>query len=192
MTPTRSRGWRPSATHCGRASAPPAFLTDDEKREAVGYQPGGGFARKDGFNPNQPRVPAGSEEGGRWADGGGVSGSIVRVQSRTRGPRGSGGPRPVMGRWIEATPEQETRLEIGHAQMQAAISRVQQLDRNWKPTPSLYETIEGEIAANAAATREAQDRLSELQLFWHRSWSLRGAIPAGTHSGETLDSGGDQ
>jgi HK97 family phage portal protein len=43
------------------------FLTDDEKREAVGYQPGG-FAAKAGFHPDQPRVPAGSEDGGRWTD----------------------------------------------------------------------------------------------------------------------------
>jgi hypothetical protein len=47
--------------------------------------------------------------------------------------------------------------------MQAAVRRVQQLDPNWKPRPSLYETIDGEISANEAATREAQDRLYELQ-----------------------------
>jgi hypothetical protein len=63
---------------------------------------------------------------------------------------------------VEATPAEEALLEISHAQMQAAVRRVQQLDPNWKPGPSLYETIDGEIAANEGATREAQDRLYEL------------------------------
>ncbi len=43
-----------------------------------------------------------------------------------------------------------------------AISRVQALDPNWKPTPGLYETIEGQIADLEAQTQEAQNRLSEL------------------------------
>lgn len=30
-------------------------------------------ALKAGFNPNQPRVPAGSREGGQWTDGGGAT-----------------------------------------------------------------------------------------------------------------------
>jgi len=68
-----------------------------------------------------------------------------------------------MGRWAEATPEQETWLEISHAQMRGAIAEVQRLDRRWRPSPSAYETIEGEIAANEAATREAEGRIVELQ-----------------------------
>lgn len=53
-----------------------AFLTVDEKRAAVGYGP---LPRDDGaappafsapsaklFNPDQPRVPAGSSDGGQW------------------------------------------------------------------------------------------------------------------------------
>lgn len=68
-----------------------------------------------------------------------------------------------MGRWVEATPEQETRLEISHGQMRGAIAEVQRLDPRWRPSPSAYETIEGEIAANEAARREAEGRIIELQ-----------------------------
>lgn len=47
--------------------------------------------------------------------------------------------------------------------MRAALRRVRELDPKWRPRPSAYETVEGEIAANQAATREAQARLAELQ-----------------------------
>jgi hypothetical protein len=115
---------------------------------------------KAGFRPDEPRVPAGDSDGGQWTDEGGISASVVRVQSR--GPRGEEPPERIAGRLFDATPAEEARLEISHAQMQAAVRRVQQLDPNWKPRPSLFETIDGEITANEAATREAQDRLYEL------------------------------
>lgn len=45
-------------------------------------------ALKAGFNPDQPRVPAGSREGGRWTDGGGAT--------RVAGNDGPGdGPPPL-------------------------------------------------------------------------------------------------
>jgi hypothetical protein len=115
---------------------------------------------KAGFRPDEPRVPAGNPDGGQWTDGGGGGARIIRIQGR--GPRGEEPPRRIMGRFVDATPAEEARLEISHAQMQAAVRHVQQLDPNWKPRPSLYETIEGEITANEAAAREAQDRLYEL------------------------------
>ena len=116
---------------------------------------------KAGFHPNEPRIPAGNPGiGGQWTDEGGVSARVVRVQSR--GPRVEEPPERIGDRLFDATPAEEALLEISQAQMQAALRRVQQLDPNWKPRPSLYETIEGEITANEAATREAQDRLYEL------------------------------
>ena len=114
------------------------------------------------FNPNwssQPRVPAGNPDGGQWTDGGG---RVIAVQARPPGPRG-GAPRRIGGNWRDITPEQATRLEISHAQMQAAVRQVQRLEPRWKPRPSLYETVEGEIAANTAARREAENRYNELQ-----------------------------
>ena len=92
----------------------------------------------------QPRVPAGNTDGGQWTDGG--AGSVIFVQNRPRG-RG-GGTRQIAGRQVDLTPAQATRLEISHAQMQAAIRRVRELEPRWKPRPSAYETVEGEIAAN--------------------------------------------
>jgi len=55
-----------------------SFLTDDEKREAAGYEPlPASFAPSSlatlraKYDPSQPRVPAGVREGGQWTDGGG-------------------------------------------------------------------------------------------------------------------------
>ena len=49
------------------------FLTDDEKRAAIGYGPKGSPvevedpAEVEKFNPGQLRVPAGNSTGGQWA-----------------------------------------------------------------------------------------------------------------------------
>jgi HK97 family phage portal protein len=59
------------------------FLTLNEKRAAVGYEPlqNGDVLpvtlveRKDGFNPRQPRGPAGNPEGGQWT----LAGAVIRV-----------------------------------------------------------------------------------------------------------------
>jgi hypothetical protein len=59
------------------------FLTLDEQREAVGYGPApkeAPLAKRDlalerRYRPDQPRVPAGSSDGGRWTDDGGGGGS---------------------------------------------------------------------------------------------------------------------
>ncbi len=51
-----------------------SFLTDDEKRQAAGYEPlpAPSLATlRAKYDPNQPRVPAGVREGGQWTDGGG-------------------------------------------------------------------------------------------------------------------------
>ncbi|CAM5503722.1 HK97 family phage portal protein [Aquamicrobium terrae] len=55
------------------------FLTEDEKREAVGYAPGG-LGTKDGFRPDLPRVPAGNPDGGQWTGGGGAQGGWLQYQ----------------------------------------------------------------------------------------------------------------
>jgi len=102
-------------------------------------------------------VPAGNPDGGQWTDGG----SVIRVQNRPRSL--GGGMRRIAGRQVDITPAQATRLEISHAQMQAAVRRVRELEPRWKPIPSAYETVEGEIAANNAAARQALDRLAVLQ-----------------------------
>ena len=99
-------------------------------------------------------MPAGVREGGQWTADGGET-TTLSAQRR----RGGGGG-PVGG--LEPTPAQAARLTVAEAQAQAAIARVRQYDRNWQPTPSLYETVEGQIAARQADTREAEARLAEL------------------------------
>ena len=54
-----------------------SFLTQDEKRAAAGYGPlaeGEGGAPAVKYNADQPRVPAGSSDGGQWTSGGGGGG----------------------------------------------------------------------------------------------------------------------
>lgn len=110
-----------------------------------------------GFDPNQPRQPAGSPEGGQWTDAGGS----IRIAQNTS--RGAGGRGRAGGRWPDATPAQQARLAATRAQADAALRKVRDADPNWRPTPNLYENVEGEIAANLAQLREANARYSELQ-----------------------------
>jgi hypothetical protein len=123
------------------------------------------LARKAGFNPNQPRVPRGNPEGGQWTRVGGGSGtsagrfgrrypSTRPTQLVSSRPRGSGRVR-IGGRLVEATPAQQARLTVSQARARAAERRVREVDPNWRPTPSLHETVEGEIAANERVVREA-------------------------------------
>jgi hypothetical protein len=120
-------------------------------------------AVKSGFDPDEPRVPAGSgRTSGRWTDGGGGGGSSQVAQNFPRGGRGSGQVRLRGGQVVEATPAQEARLAVAQAHAGAAIRRVQELDPAWRPTPSLTETVEGEIAAAQAESLEAEARSAEL------------------------------
>ena len=121
---------------------------------------------KAGFRPDQARVPAGNPDGGQWTDEGGST-RPQRVSGRggTRGSR-------TGGRWPEASPGQQTRLAISQFQMRAALEKVRRIDPRWRPTPQAYETIEGQIGANVAVTREAQSRYAELQ--------AKGLVPDGT------------
>jgi hypothetical protein len=61
------------------------FLTQNEKRAAVGYGPvdgGDALSQKAGFRVDQPRVPAGQPGGGQWLGegGGGDAGRLHLVQ----------------------------------------------------------------------------------------------------------------
>ncbi|MCW5678061.1 MAG: phage portal protein [Xanthobacteraceae bacterium] len=54
------------------------FLTDDEKREAAGYEPLAASSLSTllaKYSPDQPRAPAGSSDGGQWTNGGGAGSS---------------------------------------------------------------------------------------------------------------------
>lgn len=49
------------------------------------------------------------------------------------------------------------------ARAQEAIRKVREVDPEWKPPPSIYETIEGLIRAREADAEQAQARFLELQ-----------------------------
>ncbi len=114
------------------------------------------------FNPNQPRVPAGSPNGGRWVGEGG-SGDEARVETVNWPARRSGGIRTVRGRTYETSPTQETLLAATEARATALVREVQRRDPNWKPRPNLYEGVEGEILAHQATALQATARLRELR-----------------------------
>jgi hypothetical protein len=116
-------------------------------------------AVKAGFDPNQPRVPAGSgRTSEEWSGSGGGSGSQL-AQNVPRG-RGSGQLRLRSGQVVESTPAQEARHVAAEAEAAQAIRRVQEIDPSWKPSPSMRsDTIEGDIAAAEGETREAETRL---------------------------------
>jgi hypothetical protein len=113
-------------------------------------------AVKAGFDPNEPRVPAGSgRESGRWTRvGGGGTRLAQNIPPEEEIREGEN--------FEEATQAQVLRLTIAQARRDAAVNRVHELDPSWQPTPSLTETIEGEIEAAKAEAREAEARLQEL------------------------------
>jgi hypothetical protein len=115
---------------------------------------------KVGFRADQPRVPAGNPDGGQWVD----EGSGVRpILVSRRGPRGGGQIR-ILGRWQAVTPSQEARLAVSVGRMQEALRAVHRREPNWKPTPQVYETVEGLIRANEATAQEAILQALQLKL----------------------------
>lgn len=123
-----------------------------------------GFLRafKANFNPAQPR-----DDQGRWTTTGISDRRVLSdatpsndwkpgaqyAQNRPRG--GGGGP-------MEPTPAQAARLAVVEAESRAAIARVRELDPNWRPTPGIYESVDGLIKDHQAQAREAKARLREL------------------------------
>lgn len=133
-------------------------------------------ALKAGFDPNQPRVPAGNPRGGQWTSGGGGGGGgevlsdanpdiFAKPGSRLaqNTPRGRGTVQVRVGpRALDATPAQASRYALANARAEARIDRVREVDPSWRPRPSAFETIEGAIRAREAEAREATQRLAEL------------------------------
>jgi hypothetical protein len=121
-----------------------------------------------GFRPEQPRVPAGSSDGGQWtkvpvwARGRRESarGDLHLVGGRGR--RTGAGQIRINGRLVQIAPAQEVRLRISERELEAALSAVRRYDSHWKPRAQIYETVEGAIAANQARTVEARAKLQEL------------------------------
>lgn len=114
------------------------------------------------YNPNQPRVPAGNPDGGQWTGSGGDGSGPRTEYAQLRPRRIPGGYRIIGGRAHAVTPAQEARLDVTAAQARALVREVQRHDPSWKPRPSIYEGVEGQILANQSDVQQAATRLNEL------------------------------
>lgn len=121
--------------------------------------------QKAGFNPDQPRVPKGNPGGGEWARDAGKDGGGDRARSTDISAQRRIGPRPP------GTPAQHLRLDFASARAQEAITRVQQLDPNWRPASMMSRDnprdMEAMIRAKEAETSEAEARYLALARAGH-------------------------
>ena len=92
--------------------------------------------------------------------------------------RGRGSvPIRIGNRWFEAEGGQAVRLAAAQARQHDAIARVRELEPNWRPKPSVHETVEGLIRTYERETLEAEARLAEL---------TRAGIGPGPFAGESI------
>ena len=157
------------------------------------------LCHKYGYNPSQPRVPGGNPDGGQWTRGG--DGNAIRNPSGRNDPlvvsdfapdggagaqyatRRSRGPVIVRiaGRTFRLEGGEAIRFSEAQSRADAAIARVRELDRNWSPTRSHVESVEGQITAYRAEVREAEARLAEL---------AKVGIGPGPYAGESIPARG--
>jgi hypothetical protein len=102
--------------------------------------------------------------------------------AQARGRRG-GGTILINGQRVEISPRQAAELEGVKARANGAIARVRELDPNWKPAPSAYESVDGLIRTYRADAQQAQDRASELG---------RMGIGPGPFAGESVSARGPE
>jgi hypothetical protein len=156
---------------------------------------------KAGFNPGQPRVPRGNPGGGQWTSEGGTGAGEGSGRNDPRilsdatpdndwqpgaqyaQNRARGGPILINGRMVTPTPAQAARLAVAEARAGEAINRVHEVDPNWRPSPSAYESVEGLIRAREADAQQAQARFLELQ---------RHGIGPGPFAGDSIPARGPE
>ncbi len=124
----------------------------------------GELARFDAkYSPDQPRVPAGSSDGGQWTDGGGGESfddddNSVRVAQATGG-RGGGRVR------ISPTAPVETQLLFFRPLAAERLEQVRTIDPTWAAPQSVTRrnaSPEAELAHLQATVLAAEARLAEL------------------------------
>jgi hypothetical protein len=144
--------------------------------DGEGSAEGGGAdvsANPDSEAINDPRVisdadPDGIKPGEQYAQAGGRrSGTSVRIN----------------GQIVEVSPGQAAELQAVQARADGAIARVRELEPNWKPTPSAYESVDGLLRKYRADAQQAQDRASELG---------RMGIGPGPFAGESISARGPE
>lgn len=74
----------------------------------------------------------------------------------------SGNSVTINGQKFELTPAQGARLSAARANAESAIERVQEVEPNWKPPSSAYQSPEGLIRAYQGEAVAAQARANEL------------------------------
>jgi HK97 family phage portal protein len=145
-----------------------SFLSDDEKRTAVGYgaKSGGPGAKFNPYHDDRGRFTFGPGGGG---DGEEADVDADLTDAGTNGDAGEetdddellhevsrrrGGP--------SGTPAQEARLAAAAAQARNALQRLRVVDPDWRPQGGITSTIEGQIAQLEAVARGAEARLAEI------------------------------
>ncbi len=108
------------------------------------------------YDPDQPRVPAGSPDGGQWTSGE-ASGETSQPQEMMR--RGPSLPR--------GTPAQQMSFIAAKARADAAVARVMERDPTWRRPESISSTIEGQIEHQREVARKAGE---------HHAWLVRWGI----------------
>ncbi len=96
------------------------------------------------------------------------------AQYAQTGDRRGGTSVRINGQTTELTPSQAARLSVAQARAEEAIGRIREIDPNWKPSPSAYQSPEGLIRAYEADALQAQARVNELAA----SRALPGPFPA--------------
>ncbi len=139
-----------------------SFLTNDEKRAAVGY--GAAVEPAVKYSPDQPRVSAGNSDGGQWTSGGGGDGKIgggssqdvifggngedrlaegVQSEPWSLGNEAGGGPRSWLSRAFADKCDEQLARDMFHCDMVGLRScRAQAMERygaciSGKPIPPL-------------------------------------------------------
>lgn len=122
------------------------------------------------WSTDQPRVPAGSPDGGRWTDGVGGGGSPARsteprIREAQLSPRRGTRPYPTVrinGRDVPMTEGEEAEMVGWRINRAAALAEVWKRDPSWRPPTSLYATPRGAISAVESDALAADERLREL------------------------------
>ena len=132
-----------------------SFLTTDEKRAAAGYDAQGGSAGGLKYNPYHDEI-------GRFTNADGATASND-AQTRVAQARRPSSTVRIGGQQVEATPAEIMRLSNATSAANASTARVREIDPNWRPSPQVYETVEGAISAREAEARQAEARFQELR-----------------------------
>lgn len=124
------------------------------------------------YNPNQPRVAAGSSDGGQWTRIGGgaqvAQGAPIEPDASVEEEPGRRGPEPlfrVVRNPLVQIDEQDPDYVYSRGLAEEAVNNVRRLEPDWSPSPGLYADTQGAIANSRAIEEEANARLEYQRAF---------------------------